>query len=165
MTNNNGQAHKTNDGWNSTSHQRVLVTTAEKLPLCLQLSQLSKHYSITLRFFFKFVSRETNLKFGKCRNVIFVMLRQSRLRASRVSPAQKSQGLRVVCSKNFSTATFFLFSGSLSWWIAYWVISPGNKFEEKAQWFIWFQMLNTEGYNIFLLNQKVSIWNMNLIKW
>ena len=38
-----------------------------------------------------------------------VMLRQSRLRASRASPAQKSQGLRVVCSKNFSRATFFVF--------------------------------------------------------
>ena len=31
-----------------------------------------------------------------------VILRQSRLWASRVSPAQKSQGLRVVSSKNFS---------------------------------------------------------------
>ena len=38
-----------------------------------------------------------------------VMLRQSRLRTSRASPAQKSQGLRVVCSKNFSRATFFVF--------------------------------------------------------
>ena len=51
MTNNNGQAHKTNDGWNSTSHQRVLVTTAEKLPLCLQLSQLSKQNSMFIIFF------------------------------------------------------------------------------------------------------------------
>ena len=38
-----------------------------------------------------------------------VMLRQSHLRASRASPAQKSQGLRVVYSKNFSRATFFVF--------------------------------------------------------
>ena len=52
MTNNNGQAHKTNDGWNSTSHQRVLVTAAEKLPLCLHLSQLSKHYNVYIIFFF-----------------------------------------------------------------------------------------------------------------
>ena len=27
----------------------------------------------------------------------------------------------------------FLFSGSLTWWIAFWVICPWNKFEEKAQ--------------------------------
>ena len=27
----------------------------------------------------------------------------------------------------------FLFSGSLSWWIAIWVICPWNKFEEKKQ--------------------------------
>ena len=38
-----------------------------------------------------------------------VMLRQSRLRASRASPSQKSRGLRVVYSKNFSRATFFVF--------------------------------------------------------
>ena len=38
-----------------------------------------------------------------------VILRQSRLRASRASPAQKSRGLRVVFSKNFSRATFFVF--------------------------------------------------------
>jgi hypothetical protein len=38
-----------------------------------------------------------------------VMLRQSRLQASRASPAQKSQGFRVVCFKNFSRATFFVF--------------------------------------------------------
>ena len=37
-----------------------------------------------------------------------VMLRQSHLRASRASPAQKLQVLKVVCSKNFSRATFFL---------------------------------------------------------
>ena len=40
-----------------------------------------------------------------------VMLRQSRLRDSRASPAQKSRGLRVVYSKNFSRATFFCFLG------------------------------------------------------
>ena len=42
-----------------------------------------------------------------------VMLIQSRLRDSRASSssAQKQQGLRVVCSKNFSRATFFCFLG------------------------------------------------------
>ena len=38
-----------------------------------------------------------------------VMLRQSRVQASRASPAQKLQGLRVVYSKNFSRAPFFVF--------------------------------------------------------
>ena len=47
-----------------------------------------------------------------------VTLRQSCLRASRASPAQKSRGLRVVLSKNFSRATF-LFSGLLSWSICF----------------------------------------------
>ena len=42
-----------------------------------------------------------------------VMLRQFHVRTSRASPAQKSQGLRVVCSKNFSRATFFCFLGHL----------------------------------------------------
>ena len=42
-----------------------------------------------------------------------VMLRQSRLWASRASPAQKLQGLRLVFSKNFSRATFFVF------WVTY----------------------------------------------
>ena len=41
------------------------------------------------------------------------MLRQSRLLASRASPAQKLQGLRVVCSKNFSRATFFFSLGHI----------------------------------------------------
>ena len=42
-----------------------------------------------------------------------VMLRlQPHIWASRASPAQKSQGLRVVCSKNFSRATFFVFWGT-----------------------------------------------------
>ena len=36
------------------------------------------------------------------------MLRQPRVWASRASLAQKLQGLRVVCSKNFSRATFFV---------------------------------------------------------
>ena len=42
-----------------------------------------------------------------------VMLRQSRIWVSRASPAQKSQGLRVFSSKNFSRATFFCFLGHL----------------------------------------------------
>ena len=57
------------------------------------------------------------LKMAECHFWANVMLRQSRVLASRASPAQKSQGLRVVSSKNFSRATF-LFSGSLSWRIA-----------------------------------------------
>ena len=40
------------------------------------------------------------------------MLRQSHVWTSRASPAQKSQGLRVVYSKNFSRATFFVFWGT-----------------------------------------------------
>ena len=48
-------------------------------------------------------------KMAECHFWADVMLRQSHLRASRASPAQKSQGLRVVCSKNFSRATFFVF--------------------------------------------------------
>ena len=40
-----------------------------------------------------------------------VMLRQPRVWVSRASPAEKSQGLRVVYSKNFSMATFFVFWG------------------------------------------------------
>ena len=38
-----------------------------------------------------------------------LMLIQSRVQASRASPAQKSQGLRVVYSKKISRATFFVF--------------------------------------------------------
>ena len=54
------------------------------------------------------------LRMADCHFWTDVMLRQSRVQASRASPAQKSQGLRVVYSKNFSRATF-LFSGSLTW--------------------------------------------------
>ena len=50
-----------------------------------------------------------NLENVKCHFWANVMLRQSHVQASRASPAQKSQGLRVVCSKNFSRATFFVF--------------------------------------------------------
>ena len=53
---------------------------------------------------------------AECHFLVDVMLRQSRIMASRASPAQKSQDLRVVCSINFSKARF-LFSGSLSWLI------------------------------------------------
>ena len=48
-------------------------------------------------------------KFKKWQNV---MLRQSRGWASRASPTQKSQGLRVGYSKNFSGATFVVFWGT-----------------------------------------------------
>ena len=41
-----------------------------------------------------------------------VMLKQPRVRASRASPTQKLQGLRLIYSKNFSRATFFVFWGS-----------------------------------------------------
>ena len=71
-------------------------------------------------------------KMAECHIWANLMLRQSRLWASRASPAQKSQGLSVVCSKNFSRATF-LFFGSLSWWIVIRVICPWNKFKETAQ--------------------------------
>ena len=48
-------------------------------------------------------------KMLKCHFWAYVMLRQPHIWASRASPAQKSQGLRVVYSKNFSRATFFVF--------------------------------------------------------
>ena len=48
-------------------------------------------------------------KMAECHFWADVMLRQSPLRASRASPAQKLQGLSVVCSKKFSRATFFVF--------------------------------------------------------
>ena len=47
-------------------------------------------------------------KMAECHFLANVMLRESCLRASR---RQKLQGLRVVCSKNFSRATFFCFLG------------------------------------------------------
>ena len=50
-----------------------------------------------------------NLKMSECHFWADVMLRQPRIWASRASPAQKSQGLRVIYSKNFSRATFFVF--------------------------------------------------------
>ena len=50
-----------------------------------------------------------NLKMAECHFLAHVMSRQSHVQASRASPAQKSQGLRVINSKNFSRATFFVF--------------------------------------------------------
>ena len=48
-----------------------------------------------------------------CKNVGMSFLgRQSCVWASRASSAQKLQGLRVVCSKKFSRATFFVFWGT-----------------------------------------------------
>ena len=73
-----------------------------------------------------------NLKNVRMSFWVDVMLRQSRLRASRASPAQKLQDLRVVLSKNFSRATFFVL-GSLVRWTVFWVICPWNEFEEKEQ--------------------------------
>ena len=61
-----------------------------------------------------------------------VMLRQSHVWASRVTPAQKSQGLRVFFSKTFQ-GLHFLFSGSLIWSIYIWAICPWNKFDDKGQ--------------------------------
>ena len=49
----------------------------------------------------------------ECHLWVDVMLRQSRLWASRASPAQKRQDLRVVLSLNFSRATYFCFLGHL----------------------------------------------------
>ena len=49
------------------------------------------------------------LRFEKHHFWANVMFRQSFVRPSRASPAQKLQGLRVVCSKKFSRATFFVF--------------------------------------------------------
>ena len=48
-------------------------------------------------------------KLASCHFWAIVMLRQSRLRATRASPAKRLQGLRVVSSKNFSGAPFFVF--------------------------------------------------------
>ena len=56
----------------------------------------------------KFFSAEI-WKMLECHFLANVMLRQSRLWATRASPAQKWQGLRVFFSKNFSRATFFVF--------------------------------------------------------
>ena len=46
--------------------------------------------------YWKLFSAEILKNFRKCHFWANVMLRQSRLRASRASPAQKSRGLRVV---------------------------------------------------------------------
>ena len=50
-----------------------------------------------------------NLKMSECHFWANVMLRQPRIWASRASPAQRSQVVRVVYYKNFSRATFFVF--------------------------------------------------------
>ena len=50
-----------------------------------------------------------NLKMSECHFWADVMLRQPRIWASRASPAQKSQGLRIAYYKNFSRPTFFVF--------------------------------------------------------
>ena len=48
-------------------------------------------------------------KMAECHSWAEVMLSQSCVWASRASPAQKLQGLRVDYSKKFSRATFFVF--------------------------------------------------------
>ena len=50
-------------------------------------------------------------KFEKCQDVILGQrnVETACVRASRASPGRKWPGLRVVCSKNFSRATFFVF--------------------------------------------------------
>ena len=60
------------------------------------------------------------------------MLKQSHVWASRASSAQKLQGLRVVNSKHFSRATFFVFWGThlVDRFLSY---LPVNKFGEKVQ--------------------------------
>ena len=67
-------------------------------------------------------------KMLECHFWTHVMLRQSRLRASRASPAQKLQDLRVLYSKNFSRATFFVF------WVTYLVDIYLNKIPVKQIW-------------------------------
>ena len=61
-----------------------------------------------------------------------LMLRQPHVRASRASPAQKSQGLRVVNFKNFSMAIFFVFWGThlVDRYLSY---LPVKQILEKAQ--------------------------------
>ena len=65
---------------------------------------------------------------AKCHFWADVILRQSRIWASRASPAQKLQGLRVVYSKNFSRATFFVF------WVSKLEDSYLNKLPMKQIW-------------------------------
>ena len=80
-------------------------------------------------------------KMEECHFWAVVMLRQSCLRASRASSAQKLQGLRVVCFKNFSRATF-LFFGSLNWLIAsYMSYLPVKQIWRKSAVWGWDKLL------------------------
>ena len=81
-----------------------------------------------------------------------VMLKQPRIRASRSSPAQNLQGLRVIYSKNFSRATFFVFWGS-HFAIDFWVICPWKKIEEKVQCVL----LRNNYYNTIKLLNSLNI--------
>ena len=76
----------------------------------LQPSKLFKNVQEPFCQVWKLFSAEI-WKMSECHFRANVMLRQSHLRASMASPAQKSMGLRVILSKNFSRATFLL-SGS-----------------------------------------------------
>ena len=67
-------------------------------------------------------------KMFECQFWANVMLRQFRIWASRDSPAQKSQDLRAVCSKNFSRATFFVF------WVTWLEDSYLNNLRRKQIW-------------------------------
>jgi hypothetical protein len=77
------------------------------------LKNAEKPHSISAKKFFSQAWKlfPRNLKMTEFHFSANVMLRQPRVRASRASPAEKSQGLRVVCPKNFSRATFFVFWG------------------------------------------------------
>ena len=78
----------------------------------LQPSKLFKNVQEPFCQVWKLFSAEI-WKMSECHFRANVMLRQSHLRASMASPAQKSMGLRVILSKNFSRATFFIF------WVTY----------------------------------------------
>ena len=64
----------------------------------------------------------------ECHFLAHVMSRQSRVQASKASPAQKSQGLRVVSFKNFSRATSFVF------WVTWLENSYLNDLPMKQIW-------------------------------
>ena len=77
----------------------------------LQSPKLYKHVLEPFCQAWKLFSSEI-WKMSECHFWSNVMLRQSRIRASRASPAQKSRGLRVIYSKNFSRAILFAFWGT-----------------------------------------------------
>ena len=78
------------------------------------------------------------------------------------SPAQKSQGLRVVYSKKNSRLNFFCFLEN--WLIDFWVIGPWNKSGEKSKCVcscvkdLWFFSWN-RCIEIWILLQQERMWN------